>query len=327
MDIQNYIKKIFEIKTLSNFNECAIEAFHYQYNNNTIYNRYVQLIGYKIKKITKYTQIPFLPIELFRQHLIKSSNNRAEAVFHSSGTTTQIKSKHHVIDLSIYKKSILKTFELFLGKPEKYVFLCLVPELKYNKNSSLAFMCDLLIKKSNNSKSGFYIKKKDTLISAIKSCQIENKPFILLGLSFEILNFSEKNNISLHGGFVIETGGTKKKDKHIIQADLHQQLKSKFNIHEIYSEYGMAELLTQSYYLNEMYFKSPNWKKILIRDRRNPLKIIRANHRGCINIIDLANIYSCCFIATNDIGYTINKGFNILGRAQNASERGCNLLI
>ena len=326
MDTQNYIKKIFEIKTESDFNNLALKVFQYQYQNNPIYNQYINLIGYNVDNITDYHQIPFIPIELFRTQIVTSIDKNPEIIFLSSGTTTDIKSKHHVMNLDIYKKSILNCFKLFFGDPKEFVFFCLVPNFKINKNSSLSFMCSELIIKSQNLKSGFYLNRSDELISNIKLCQKKKKKFILFGLSFEILNFAEESKITLNGGYVIQTGGTKKNTKYIIQEDLHDRLKSLFNTEHIYSEYGMAELLSQSYYLNNHCFESPPWKKILIRDKRNPLKIIHEKNRGCINIIDLANINSCSFVATNDLGCLTNTGFNVFGRAQNASARGCNLM-
>ena len=318
--------KIFEIKTSEEFNDIAIEMFEYQYKNNPVYNRYVNLCGFKTNNIQTYCEIPFLPIELFRTKKIIIGSNQIETVFFSSGTTNKEKSKHYIQDLDIYKKSILKSFQKFIGDPKGYSFLCLIPDFENNPNSSLAFMASELISLSQQNYSGFYLNREKKLISTIKLLKEKNIKFILFGLSFALLDFAEKYKINLDQGLVIETGGTKKQKKHIIQQELHKKLKLLFNTPKVYSEYGMAELLSQSYHRDNC-FESPPWKKIIIRDKTNPFKVLKDKKRGCINIIDLANINSCSFIATNDFGYLTSSGFNILGRSQNASERGCNLMI
>jgi len=327
MDIENYIKNVFQIKTESEFNDFALKLFHYQQLNNKTYRNYINLIGYNVDSIKEYHEIPFLPIELFRSKKIITENIKPKAIFKSSGTTNHEKSKHYILDLEIYKKSIIETFKLFIGEPEEFVFLCLIPDYKQNPHSSLSFMCAELIKKSANPISGFYLQKHSELISHIQYCQKHNQKFILFGLSFELLEIAKQNKMSLDDGIVIETGGSKKHNKQIIKDDLHKQLKSCFNTQYIYSEYGMAELLSQSYYISDNCFKTPPWKKILIRDKTNPLKIIHTKNRGSINIIDLVNIYSCGFIATNDFGHLTKNGFNIIGRNQHATTRGCNLMI
>tara|TARA_B100000530_G_scaffold88234_1_gene53635 strand:- start:700 stop:1680 length:981 start_codon:yes stop_codon:yes gene_type:complete len=325
MDIPHYTKKIFEIKTEDEFNNLSLRLFNYQYHNNSIYKQYIDLNNINIANITHYLEIPFLPIELFRTHKIILDNKKIDTFFMSSGTTNYEKSRHYISDISIYKESILKSFKLFVGNPKDFVFFCLVPDFPNHPNSSLSFMCNELIEISGDSSSGFYLRKDRDLSFEIKECQNNNKKFIILGLSFEILSFAENNNINLSGGYVIQTGGTKKKDQHMIQEDLHNKLKNLLKIEKVYSEYGMAELLSQSYYLDNC-FQSPPWKKIIIRDKTNPFRIIQSNKRGCINIIDLANIYSCSFIATNDLGHVTETGFNILGRAQYATEKGCSLM-
>ena len=326
MNTQNYIKKIFSIDTESKFNDYALQLFHYQYKKIEIYNNYVNLICNNINEINTYYDIPFLPIELFRTKKIKAQNTKHQTIFHSSGTTNSEKSKHYIIDLEIYKKSIVTSFNSHIGKPENFVFFCLVPDSTKNPHSSLSFMCNEFIIKSKYSKSGFYIGHEDEMKSAILDCQNKKEKFIVFGLSIEILKFAEKYKLPLKNGLVIETGGAKKGSQNIIKEELYNRLKHLFKIKNIYSEYGMAELLSQSYCTESNYFKPPPWKKILIREKRNPLKINKNHTRGPINIIDLANVYSCGFIATNDFGYTTQKGFNIVGRNQNAIARGCNLM-
>ena len=327
MDINNYKKKIFQIKSEDEFNHFALQLFHYQYSNNKTYQKYVDILEYQPKNINQYAEIPFLPIEFFRTKKIISNNLNHETFFLSSGTTNFEKSKHYIVDKNIYKKSILSSFNLFLKTGKELAILCLVPNFKNSPQSSLAFMCQELIESSKNRKSGFYLNKLEELNEIILNLEQKKQNYIVFGLSFEILNFAKQYKIDLKHGIIIETGGTKKKQLHITQKELHNRLKLSFNTKKIYSEYGMAELLSQSYFKDKACFESPPWKKILIRDKTNPLKILTDTKRGCVNIIDLANIYSCGFIATNDLGYLTKHGFNIIGRNQNATERGCNLLI
>ena len=327
MDINNYIKNIFRIKGPDEFNDHAMQLFKYQYKFNNLYQKYVNLLGYDVSKIKDYKSIPFLPIDFFRTKKITTSHISHQAVFFSSGSTNSLKSKHYILNLEIYKKSLLSSFKFFFDDPNKFTILCVVPSFKANPHSSLAFMCNELIKKSENEKSGFYLNRINKLKDIILDCEKEKQKYILFGLSFELIQLAKEESISLKNGIIIETGGTKKNQTRIIKEIMHQQLKQQFQSANINSEYGMAELLSQSYCFDSVLFYSPPWKKVLIRDKTNPLKIINDNQRGCINIIDLANIYSCGFIATNDLGYSHNGGFNIIGRNQNATQRGCNLMI
>ena len=324
MNTEKYIKNIFNITKLDDFNRLAIELFNYQFRLNKTYNHYVNLIGCNSTQIQSYEEIPFLPIELFKTKNILSSKNRIQRTFFSSGTTGSQKSKHHVIDELLYQRSIIESFKLFFGSPKEYVFICLAPNLE---NSSLSYMCSTLINYSNNQKSGFYLQKHDEIIGAVKHCQKEKEKFILFGLSFALLEFAENYKLNLKGGIIIETGGMKNKRQDIVREDLYNYLANSFFTKKIYSEYSMTELLSQSY-LIDGHFHTPPWKKVIIRDKNNPLAITNDHSlRGCINIIDLANIHSCGFIATNDLGKLVDKGFDILGRAQNSSERGCSLML
>ena len=325
MDIISYKKKIFEIKTEKEFNNLALTLFQYQYFYNPIYKQYIDLNNIQIGHIKTYHQIPCLPIELFRNKKIITKNKKSETIFISSGTTSNQKSKHYIGDLELYKRTILNGFNMFFGNPSDYVFFCLIPDFNKNPHSSLSFMCSELIAISKHRDSGFFLEKKEELINNIKQCQQKKIKFILFGLSFEVLDFAKKSNLTLEGGVVIQTGGTKKKHKHIIREELNEKLKSIFRVDTIYSEYGMAELLSQSYSKKD-FFQPPPWKKILIRDKTNPMNIIGENKRGCINVIDLANIHSCGFIATNDLGQINTSGFDIIGRAQNATQKGCSLM-
>ena len=326
MDINNYIKNIFHIKSIDEFNSYALQLFHYQYKHNTIYNKYISLLNYDISNIKNYLDIPFLPIEFFKTQTVISTQKEPKYFFISSGTTNHVKSKHFIADLEIYKKSLISCFNFFIGNPQDFVIFCLVPQFDKHPNSSLAFMCNELINCSTQQKSGFYLDDKKKLKQNIIDCEKKKQKYILLGLSFEIMNFAKKNPMTLNEGIIIETGGTKKNQVNMVREELHEKIKSQLITDKLFSEYGMAELLSQSYFLDNNYFKSPPWKKIIIRDKTNPLRILNDNKRGCINIIDLANIHSCGFIATNDLGHKVNDGFNVTGRNQNATERGCNLM-
>lgn len=251
MDIQNYIQNIFKLKNEAEFNDLALKLFDYQYKNNVIYKKYVKLIHPNILQIKHYTEIPFLPIEFFRTKKIISKNKDYQTVFLSSGTTNNNRSKHYIIDLDIYRQSICSAFNFFFTDPDKFIFLCLVPSWEKASSSSLSFMCNELIAKSKNPQSGFFLNRPNELKNIIINCQKNKKKFILFGLSLEILNFAQKNNLSLDGGIIIETGGTKTSERRIIKEELHSQLKSLCNIEYIYSEYGMAELLSQSYLLKK----------------------------------------------------------------------------
>lgn len=326
MDINNYSNRIFNIKSETEFNECAIDVFKFQYKFCVLYQKFVDGLGVNPDDIKDYFSVPFLPIDFFKTNKIISSLDNHEIVFESSGSTSDVKSKHYVTDTELYTKSLTKTFNLFFKNFNNNKLFCLVPSLVEKPSSSLAFMCNKLIEINKNVESGFYLNKTEKLKQNILDCERKKQKYILFGLSFEILNFSKKYRINIKNGVVIETGGTKKNQVRMIREELHSLIKKNFQLKDLVSEYGMAELLSQSYCFDGELFCSPPWKKILIRDKRNPLNIQRGSSRGCINIIDLSNINSCSFIATNDLGYKKDDKFCVTGRVLNTSQRGCNLL-
>ena len=326
MDINNYSNKIFNIKSEAEFNELAINVFKFQYQSCRLYQKFVNRLDVNPTDVKDYFSIPFLPIDFFKSNKIISSKYAHEIIFESSGSTSDVKSKHYVADTELYTKSLIKTFNLFFKNFKNLKLFCLVPTLNEKPSSSLAFMCDKLIKINKHKESGFFLDKPEKLKQNILDCERKKQKYILFGLSFEILKFSKKHRIQIKNGVVIETGGTKKNQVRMIREELHSLIKKNFRLKDIVSEYGMAELLSQSYCFDGELFCSPPWKKVLIRDKRNPLNILRDQSRGCINIIDLSNINSCSFIATNDLGYKKDGKFCVTGRVLNSSQRGCNLL-
>jgi len=320
------INQIFNITTEKQFEEIIFKVFDYQIDNNPIYAAYAALI-LKGKKPKVISEIPFLPISFFKSNQIICKGKAVEKVFLSSGTSGE-QSKHLVADISIYKESYLKSFEQFYGNIDQYCILSLLPNYREREGSSLIYMVDDLIAKSTHSKSGFYLNDYHKLSKTLQYLENEQQKTILFGVSYALLNLADNFPMNLKSTIIMETGGTKGSSKEIIKDELHDKLKSAFSLNNIHSEYGMTELLSQSYSLANGNFKSPAWKKILIRDTNDPLSIIGYNKTGGINIIDLANINSCPFIATQDLGKTRHDGtFEVLGRFDNADVRGCNLLV
>ena len=319
-------KEIFDIKNDAEFEMLALSIFDYQMESNSIYAPYAALI-LKGKAPNNIFEIPFLPISFFKTEQIICQGRAVEEVFLSSGTSGD-QSKHLVSDISLYRESYLKAFELFYGDITQYCILSLLPNYREREGSSLIYMVDDLISKSKHEQSGFYLNDYESLSKRLQKLEKEGQKTILFGVSYALLDLAEQFPQKLEHTIIIETGGTKGKRKEMLKEELHQNLKAAFSLDVIHSEYGMSELLSQSYSNGEGIFKSPPWKKVLIRDTNDPLSIIGDNKTGGINIIDLANIYSCPFIATQDLGKTFEDGtFTVLGRFDNSDLRGCNLLL
>ncbi len=319
-------KEIFDIKNDAEFEMLALSIFDYQMESNSIYAPYAALI-LKGKAPNNIFEIPFLPISFFKTEQIICQGRAVEEVFLSSGTSGD-QSKHLVSDISLYRESYLKAFELFYGDITQYCILSLLPNYREREGSSLIYMVDDLISKSKHEQSGFYLNDYESLSMRLQKLEKEGQKTILFGVSYALLDLAEQFPQKLEHTLIIETGGTKGKRKEMLKEELHQNLKAAFSLDVIHSEYGMSELLSQSYSNGEGIFKSPPWKKVLIRDTNDPLSIIGDNKTGGINVIDLANIYSCPFIATQDLGKTFEDGtFIVLGRFDNSDLRGCNLLL
>jgi phenylacetate-coenzyme A ligase PaaK-like adenylate-forming protein len=320
--------QIFNINSEFEFIKIALDIFQFQYKNNSVYNEFCNHLRVSPNKVKNIHQIPFLPIEFFKTHPIKAGSFIEEQIFLSSGTTGQNQSQHFVKDLSIYEKSYLKAFEYFYGKVENYCVLALLPSYLEREGSSLIYMTEDLINKSNNPKSGFFLENHSELIEILKENVKNNQKTLLIGVSFALLDLAEHNQIDLKNVIIMETGGMKGRRKELTRTELHYIYNNSFNVSEIHSEYGMTELLSQAYSKGNGIFETPPWMKTIIRDINDPFSILENNKTGGINIIDLANINSCSFIASQDLGKKVsNKKFEVLGRFDNSDLRGCNLLI
>lgn len=319
---------IFHIKSAIDFEKKALEVFKFQAKNNNVYRTFLRFLNTNIENVSCLEEIPFLPIEFFKSHRIISSKEKPEKVFLSSGTTQSLQSKHFVSDLAIYEKSFLKAFSNFYGNIKDYIVLALLPSYLERKGSSLIYMVNALIKKSEHLKSNFYLHNLEDLANTLTELDSKGKKVLLIGVSFALLDLVETYTFSLKNTIVMETGGMKGKRKELIRADLHKKLSKGFGVNKIHSEYGMTELLSQAYSKGNGIFKCPPWMKVFIRDTEDALTLLPYEKTGGINIIDLANINSCSFIATQDLGKLhTNNSFEILGRFDNSDVRGCNLMV
>jgi phenylacetate-coenzyme A ligase PaaK-like adenylate-forming protein len=322
------INRIFNISSEEEFNDLALEIFNFQYLNTQTYHDFVNYLNISVSSVKHYSGIPFMPIELFKTQRILHSEGTYMQLFRSSGTSGPNTSRHYVKDTSIYKKSFEKAFEYFYGDPRDYCFLALLPSYMERDGSSLIYMFEHLIRKSKFPQSGFYLSHQGELIEHIAELSSLKAPVVLIGVSFALLDFAETFPMNLSGITVMETGGMKGRRKEMLKEELHHILKQGFSSQSIHSEYGMTELLTQAYSSGNNLFETPPWMKILIRDTNDPLTLLSDNKNGGINVIDLANVYSCSFIATQDIGKRYADGsFEVLGRFDNSDIRGCNLLL
>jgi len=324
--MNRFAEEIFNIHSEQEFVKTCLQIYELQMDNNPIYSAYSQII-LKGEIPKKLEEIPFLPIEFFKTEQIICKGEKIEEIFLSSGTTGN-QSKHLVSDLSLYEKSFRNAFQLFYGDITDYCILSLLPNYREREGSSLIYMVDDLIKSSKHPKSGFYLSNYKELSATILELEKKGEKTLLIGVSYALLDLAKNYPIKLKNTILMETGGTKGKRKELLKEELHKILKEAFSLENIHSEYGMTELLSQSYSKGNNIFKSPPWKKVLIRDVNDPLSILGNNRSGGINIIDLANMYSCPFIATQDLGKLHEDGsFSVLGRFDNSDVRGCNLLV
>jgi phenylacetate-coenzyme A ligase PaaK-like adenylate-forming protein len=321
-------QKIFNIQSEQEFKEISLEIFKHQFKNNKVYRSFCDLLFVHPSDVKELKDIPFLPIQFFKSKKILSSLDEIQETFTSSGTTGSITSKHFVTDISIYQESYLKGFHHFYGDIKEYTVLALLPNYLERNGSSLVFMVNDLIKKSNQPESGFYLNNLDELAKKLIDLDKKGQKVLLIGVSFALLDLIEKYQFNLKNTIIMETGGMKGRRKELIRSELHSLLKDGFGVSEIHSEYGMTELLSQGYSNGNGVFDCPPWMKILTRDTEDALTIQRSNRTGGINVIDLANYNSCSFIATQDLGKTHQNGtFEIIGRFDNSDIRGCNLMV
>lgn len=314
-----------------NFNEFALKLFDYQYEHNIVYRQFVDLLKIDKSSIDSYLKIPFLPISFYKTHKVISGNLNEQKIFESSGTTGQINSKHFVADLSLYEQSFLKAFQQFYGNIEDWIVLALLPSYLERDTSSLVYMADVLIQKTKSEHSGFYLYNYDTLKDKLEELQTKkysNKKILLLGVTFALLDFAEQYPMDLSNVIIMETGGMKGKRPEMLREEIHAILNKAFHTTNIHSEYGMTELLSQAYSFGNGIFQAPKWMKIVKRDIYNPMLVTENTGRGGLNVIDLANIHSCAFIATEDIVQIHSDNtFEVVGRIDNAAIRGCNLMV
>ncbi len=321
-------KKIFSIENEKQFCELALTIFREQASNVPVYSQFIDYLGINPKEITELEKIPFLPIQFFKNHKIVYQNKDPEIIFSSSGTTGGKKSCHRIVKTEIYKQSFTKSFQLFYGNPEDYCILALLPAYLERKGSSLIYMTEHLIKMSDHKKSGFYLYNHKDLYKNLQELEEKGQKTLLLGVSFALVAFAEKYSFPLNHTLIMETGGMKGRREEMTRENLHALLCEKFHLKQIHSEYGMTELLSQAYSSGNGKFFTPPWMKVFIRDSYDPFTIINNNKSGGINIIDLANLYSCSFIETQDIGKRETEGsFQVQGRFDQSDLRGCNLLM
>lgn len=319
---------IFSIQTDADFVQAALQTFGYQYQHNQVYQRFCTLLGRTPDKVRQLTDIPFLPIKFFKSEAVYCGNEHPTTVFTSSGTTGSQTSRHYVKDLAVYQQSFRQGFADFYGNIEEYTVLALLPSYLERTGSSLITMVADLIERSGSADSGFYLNEYNLLAEKLTALDRSGRKVLLIGVSFALLDLVETHRFQLKNTIVMETGGMKGRRKELIREELHAILSEGFGVEHIHSEYGMTELLSQAYSGGSGLYESVRWLKVLIRDTNDALSYQRPLKTGGINLIDLANIHSCSFIATQDLGRLHPDGrFEVLGRFDNADIRGCNLLI
>ena len=320
--------------TEQHFETLALKIFRFQYEQNAIYRQYCDAIHVNKESIQRLEQIPFLPIGFFKSKEITSTQFEPMTVFESSGTTGSVNSKHFVKDTGLYEESFLKAFNIFYGDITSYCIIGLLPSYLERQHSSLVWMVNDLIKKSGHDQSGFYLYDFEKLKSLILQNEKAGQPSLLIGVTYALLDFFEKNSMKLQYTTIMETGGMKGRRAELTRTAVHQQLMERAGVTEVHSEYGMTELLSQAYSKKEGIFQCPPWMKVLLRSEDDPFEIHSSEKinspfaNGVINVIDLANLYSCSFIATDDMGKLYNDGsFEVLGRLDNSDVRGCSLMV
>ncbi len=328
--------KILTVKE-TGFENLALEIFRFQYENNTIYQQYVNALQVPVETVQSLGQIPFLPIRFFKSHRVSTTLFDTPTIFESSGTTGSTNSRHFVKDVELYGDSFIQGFELFYGPVNEWCIIGLLPSYLERQNSSLVFMVNEFIRQSGNKNSGFYLDEFEQLFNLLKQLSAEKQKTLLIGVTFGLLDFAEAYSSRFYPELfshtvIMETGGMKGRRKEMIREEVHDILSKSFHIPAIHSEYGMTELLSQAYSGGNGIFKCPPWMKVLVRDEEDPLHVRHpegARHvSGANNIIDLANIFSCSFIATDDAGKVFpDSSFEVLGRIDNSDLRGCSLMM
>lgn len=318
---------LFQLQTASDFEEATLRVFQFQYANNSVYRAYCQCLNKDICQVKTLQDIPFLPISFFKTHAVKTTDFEPELSFQSSGTTGMQHSLHLIRDAALYRRSLIESFRHFYGDPSEYVFLALLPNYLEQKNSSLIYMMEALMHESGASENGYFLYNHEELYQKLQQLRDKRKKTILWGVTFALLDFAEKHEIDFPELIVFETGGMKGRRKEIVKEELYGRLKAAFHVPDIHSEYGMCELLSQAYSKGGNIFSTPPWMQLRLRSERDPLDGSDSVTTGVINVIDLANLYSCSFIATEDLGRRHPDGIEVLGRLDAAQIRGCNLMV
>jgi hypothetical protein len=312
------------------FEHIALQVFKYQLNKNPLYAQFCHALKLNAENVKTIKQIPFLPISFFKSHSIKTQSTSVNdgVIFESSGTTGFNTSKHLVAYPQIYQTALFNAFKYFFGHPSRYVFLGLLPSYLQQKHSSLIYMVKELMRYSNQKENGFYLDDFENLHITLRQLRNTDKKVILIGVTYALLDFVQNYKINYPRLIVMETGGMKGRRKELTRSEVHQLLKQGFHVSNIHSEYGMTELLSQAYSERDGIFHAPPWMKVLVRDTHAPLHILQTKKPGAINIIDIANTFSCPFIATDDLGQVYEDGsFEVLGRIDFSDVRGCNTMI
>ena len=326
-DANSLYKRVFSVDP-STFDLLALDVFRYQYKHNPLYAEFVNALNVQVDEVSDLSQIPFLPIEFFKSHRIKTGNWNVAQTFESSGTTGSIPSKHHVRELEVYLKNCLRGFESAYGSVKDYTILALLPSYLERGNSGLITMVEHLIKCSQSTQSGFYLDEFQQLHHQLTCLKAKGQSTILLGVTFALLDFSEGFSFDFPDLIIMETGGMKGRREEMIRTDIHSQLKLAFGVEVVHSEYGMTELFSQAYSKGEGVFRPMRTMKVMARDLNDPLHYPITGKVGGLNVIDLANIHSCAFIATQDMGVVYKNGdFEVMGRMDNSEIRGCNLMV
>ena len=318
---------IFSIENDQDFEKVVFDVFQFQAENVSIYKQYLEHLNCDYRKVSSIQEIPFLPISFFKSHQVISDGKNAELFFQSSGTTSSNASKHFVVDPEWYELSFTKGFDIYTNNEDRCI-LALLPNYLERGNSSLVYMVNGLINQSKDSDSGFFLDNISDLVSILEKRENNGQKTLLLGVTYALLDLIDILPFKLKNTWIMETGGMKGRRKEMVKEELHELLQDGFGVDSIHSEYGMTELFSQAYSKGKNLFSTPPWMKVLIRDTSDPFTYVESGKSGAINVIDLANYYSCSFIATDDLGkLKSNTEFEVLGRFDNAEVRGCNLMV
>lgn len=328
MSHASLIERIFSVEGQGNFEALALDVFRHQFFHNKVYRGFCEALRKNPLNVKALGQIPFLPVSFFQQHRVAAFEGSHEHVFISSGTTGSTPSKHYVYDTGMYESSFLRGFRRFYGEPADYCILALLPGYLERSGSSLVYMVDALAGHSKNPHSGFYLYDLKALADKLVQLHTKGQRILLIGVTFALLDLAEKYPVKIPNAIIMETGGMKGRRRELVRHELHQILGEAFAVNTIHSEYGMTELFSQAYSKGQGLFECPPWMKALIRDPNDPLSLLPEGRTGGINVIDLANLHTCSFISTQDLGKIHPDGrFEVLGRFDHSDVRGCNLMV